>query len=88
MSVKSSKQSSQTPPPIPSNETSLNLLHVEELNQLSQIINCRFNKVDLDFISCESYNVYTDNNSFIDYSNGMIDCFPIILDSGASLAIP
>ena len=87
MSISSSKQNSKTPSPIPSNQTSLNLLHVEEFTQTSKMIDCRFNKVDSDFISCEAYNVLTNENSFIDCANGMIDCFPIIFDSGASLAI-
>ena len=84
MSVRSSKPSS---PPTPSNQTSLNILHIEELTRSSQIVDCRFSKVDLDFISCEVYNFLTENNSFINYSNDMIDCFPIVLNSGASLSI-
>ena len=87
MIVRSSNQASQTSPSIPFNQTSVNLLHVEELTQPSQILDCRFNKVDLDFISCEAYTALIRNNSFIDFLNGMIDCFPIIFDSGTSLVI-
>ena len=59
MYVRSSKQVYQNSPPIPSNQITLNLLHVEDLTQSSQIVDYRFNKVDLDFISCESYVVLT-----------------------------
>ena len=87
MSVRSSKQASQTPPPIPSNRAPLNLLHVEEITQPSQIVECKFNKVDSFFIPCEAYNILTTNHSSINYSNCMIPCFAIIFDSRASLAI-
>ena len=87
ISVRSSKQTSKPPSPILSNQTSLNLLHVGEFTQPSKIVDCRFNKVDFDFIFCEAYNVLTNENSLIDCANGMIDCFPIIFDSEASLAI-
>ena len=64
MSVRSSKQASQTSPPIPSNLSSLNLLNVEDFTQPSQIVDCRFNKVDLKFISCEVYHVLTKANIY------------------------
>ena len=76
-------------PAKPNNFSPTNFLNFDVIVTPSIDVDCNFLDETSDFISPQGYKSITENevNSFMDCSSGMINCFPVIFDSGASLAI-
>ena len=80
---------SNTNPRKPNNYPPTDFFNFDDLVTPSTDVDCSFLSETSDFISPQGFKAITENevNSFMDCSSGMIDCFPVIFDSGASLAI-
>ena len=73
----------------PNNYPPTDFFNFDDIVTPSTDVDCSFLSETSDFISPQGFKAITENevNSFMDCSSGMIDCFPVIFDSGASLAI-
>ena len=76
-------------PTKPNNLPPTNFFNFDDIVTPSTDVDCSFLDETSDFISPQGYKAITENgvNSFMDCSSGMIDWFPVVFDSGASLVI-